>query len=84
MTQLTPHPTVVVAVDGSSGSQVEPRTMTGVTARSAVDVARTAGAELLVVAERTGAATLLGGVSQYVLRKAPCPVLLVPEAGPSS
>ena len=36
------------------------------------------------VEPRTGAATLLGGVSQYVLRKAPCPVLLVPEAGPSS
>ncbi len=49
-----------------------------------LSVARLADADLLVLAERTGAATLLGGVSQYVLRKAPCPVLPVPETGPGT
>ena len=36
---------------------------------------------LLVLAGRGSATRLLGTVSQYVLRKAPCPVLVVPEAG---
>jgi nucleotide-binding universal stress UspA family protein len=47
-----------------------------------VDVARRANAQLLVLAERSGAATLLGTVSQHVLRKAPCPILIVPDLGP--
>jgi len=38
---------------------------------------------VVVAVEETAAsrATLLGGVSQQVLRKAPCPVLIVPETG---
>lgn len=71
----------VVDALGDEADRVELRTVAGMTARSAVAVARTTGAELLVLTERTGAATLLGAVSQYVLRKAPCPVLLVPESG---
>ena len=38
-------------------------------------------AQLLVLAGRGSASMLLGTVSQYVLRKAPCPVLVVPETG---
>ena len=34
---------------------------------------------LIVLAARRGIATVLGTVSQYVLRNAPCPVLTVPE-----
>jgi nucleotide-binding universal stress UspA family protein len=74
----------VVDALGDEADRVELRTVTGVTARSVVDVARTADADLLVLAERTGVANLLGAVSQYVLHKAPCPVLLVPETGSSA
>jgi nucleotide-binding universal stress UspA family protein len=53
----------------------------GQAGRNLVDVAYKVNAQLLVLAERTGPATLLGAVSQYVLRKAPCLILVVPEAG---
>jgi nucleotide-binding universal stress UspA family protein len=46
-----------------------------------VDVARSAGAEMIVIASRRQAARLAGAaVSQQVLRNAPCPVLVVPAA----
>lgn len=66
---------------GDQSDTVELRTVTGQAGRNLVNVARQVNAQLLVLAERSGAATLLGAVSQYVLRKAPCPVLVVPEAG---
>jgi nucleotide-binding universal stress UspA family protein len=47
-----------------------------------VDAARTRQAVMMVLSarkERTPS-RLLGAVSQYVLRNAPCPVLVVPEA----
>jgi nucleotide-binding universal stress UspA family protein len=66
---------------GEQAGQVELRTMLGQAGRNLVEVARKANAQLLVLAGRTGTATLLGSVSQYVLRKAPCPVLIVPETG---
>ncbi|HEV3067010.1 MAG TPA: universal stress protein [Streptosporangiaceae bacterium] len=43
--------------------------------------ARKVNAQLIVLAGRGSTSMLLGTVSQYVLRKAPCPVLVVPEAG---
>ena len=36
-------------------------------------------AQLVALAARQGMASVLGAVSQYVLRNAPCPVLTVPE-----
>jgi nucleotide-binding universal stress UspA family protein len=48
--------------------------------RALVHVAQTEDAQLLVLAARSGIAKVLGTVSQYVLRNAPCPVLTVPEA----
>ena len=45
--------------------------------RALVHVAQTANAHLLVLAARHGIARVLGTVSQYVLRNAPCPVLTV-------
>jgi nucleotide-binding universal stress UspA family protein len=41
-------------------------------------------AQILVLTARHGIARVLGTVSQYVLRNAPCPVLTVPEAGTAS
>jgi nucleotide-binding universal stress UspA family protein len=45
-----------------------------------VQIARSRNAELVVLATRKEHAPsrLLGAVSQYVLRNAPCPVLVVP------
>jgi nucleotide-binding universal stress UspA family protein len=71
----------VVDALGEQAGQVELRTMLGQAGRNLVEVARKANAQLLVLAGRSGTATLLGGVSQHVLRKAPCPVLIVPETG---
>ena len=47
-----------------------------------VEVARSLQARMVVLATRKEHAPsrLLGAVSQYVLRDAPCPVLVVPEA----
>lgn len=64
---------------GVDAGQVELRVVQGVPGRSLVEAARTVGAELLVLATRVdGVLSWLLG-SQYVLRNAPCPVLLVPE-----
>jgi hypothetical protein len=41
-------------------------------------------AQLIVLAARHGITRVLGTVSQYVLRNAPCPVLTVPEADTDS
>jgi nucleotide-binding universal stress UspA family protein len=60
---------------------VEERTVTGVPGRALVDTARSVNAQLIVLATRgEQAARLLGAASQYVLRHAPCPVLVVPRA----
>jgi nucleotide-binding universal stress UspA family protein len=66
---------------GAEAAQVELRVVQGLPGRSLVEAARTLGAELVVVGshgERV-MSWLLG--SQYVLRNAPCPVLVVPETG---
>ena len=69
---------------GSDAAQVELRVMEGVPGRSLVEAARLLDAELLVLASRgDGAVSWLLG-SQYVLRNAPCPVLLVPDPAPAS
>ena len=65
---------------GEEADQVELRTILGLAGRNLVDIARRVNAQLIVLAGRGSTSMLLGTVSQYVLRKAPCPVLVVPEA----
>ena len=69
----------VVDALGDEADRVELRTALGLTGRNLVDTARRVNAQLIVLAGRGSASMLLGTVSQYVLRKAPCPVLVVPE-----
>ncbi len=61
---------------------VELRVVAGVAGRVLVQTARALDADIVVLATRKEHAPsrLLGAVSQYVLRNAPCPVLVVPEA----
>lgn len=65
---------------GDEADRVELRTVLGLAGRNLIDTARKVNAQLIVLAGRGSASMLLGTVSQYVLRKAPCPVLVVPEA----
>ena len=71
----------VVDALGDEADLIELRTVLGLAGRNLVDTARRANAQLIVLAGRGSTSMLLGTVSQYVLRKAPCPVLVVPEAG---
>jgi nucleotide-binding universal stress UspA family protein len=70
----------VVDALGDQAGEVEQRTVPGPAGRSLVVTANAVNAGLLVLASRGTSSTLPGTVSQYVLRKAPCPVLLVSEA----
>jgi nucleotide-binding universal stress UspA family protein len=67
---------------GPIGSQVEAQVEAGHPGRVLVETARALDAVMIVLAARKegSPARLLGAVSQYVLRNAPCPVLVVPEA----
>jgi len=65
---------------GDQAEKVQLRTVLGLAGRKLVETAQRVNAQLLVLAGRGSASMLLGTVSQYVLRKAPCPVLVVPEA----
>ena len=60
---------------------VESRVEAGQPGRVLVEAARTLDAVMIVLAARKEGtpSRLLGAVSQYVLRNAPCPVLVVPE-----
>ena len=49
-----------------------------------VETARQTHAQLIVLAASPGKPMLPGTVSQYVLHKAECPVMLVPSGGPAS
>jgi len=64
---------------GDEADQVELRTALGLAGRNLIDTARKVNAQLIVLAGRGSTSMLLGTVSQYVLRKAPCPVLVVPD-----
>jgi len=66
---------------GDQAEKVQLSTVLGLAGRKLVETAQRVNAQLLVLAGRGSASMLLGTVSQYVLRKAPCPVLVVPEAG---
>ena len=65
---------------GGAAERVEHQVVADLPGRALVHAAQTANAQLVVLAARSGIARVLGTVSQYVLRNAPCPVLTVPEA----
>jgi|SRR5271166_3456753 len=66
---------------GDEAEKVELLAVPGVPGRVLVEAARTLNAGMVVLATRgEHTARLLGAVSQFVLRHAPCPVLVVPEA----
>jgi nucleotide-binding universal stress UspA family protein len=68
---------------GPDAAQAQLRVMQGPPGRTLVEAARLLAADLLVLASGGDGAMswLLGG--QYVLRNAPCPVLVVPDPVPS-
>jgi nucleotide-binding universal stress UspA family protein len=59
-------------------ARVQVRTVLGLAGRKIVETARQVDAQLIVLATHGSRSMLLGTVSQYVLRRAPCPVLVVP------
>jgi nucleotide-binding universal stress UspA family protein len=63
---------------GEQADGVEVRAILGLAGRKIVETANKVNAQLIVLATRGSTSMLLGTVSQYVLRKAPCPVLVVP------
>jgi len=74
----------VIDALGHQADHVELRVMTGTAGRQLVEAAREISAQLIVIATRGSMSMLLGTVSQYVLRKAPCPVLIVPASADAS
>ena len=64
---------------GDAAGGVEHRVVADLPGRALVHVAQAVNAQVIVLAARQGIARVLGTVSQYVLRNAPCPVLTVPE-----
>ena len=64
---------------GEQADRVEVRAILGLAGRKIVETANKVNAQLIVLPTRGSTSMLLGTVSQYVLRKAPCPVLVVPE-----
>jgi len=68
---------------GEQAGRVEQRVVPGLAGRSLVETALAVGAQLLVLAGGGTVSLLPGTVSQYVLRKAPCPVLIVPGTDPA-
>jgi nucleotide-binding universal stress UspA family protein len=68
---------------GDQADRVAVQALPGPGGRVLVEAARKLDADLIVVASRGGAMTA-GTVSQYLLRRAPCPVLVVPAAADGS
>lgn len=68
---------------GDQEADVELRAVQGLPGRALAEAAKETDAQLVVLAARSEGAVsrLLGTVSQYVLRNAPCPVLVVPARG---
>lgn len=59
-------------------ARVQVHAVLGLAGRKIVETAQQVNAQLIVLATHGSASMLLGTVSQYVLRRAPCPVLVVP------
>jgi nucleotide-binding universal stress UspA family protein len=79
--EATLHQAVKEALGGED-DEVELRAEVGQPGRVLVEAARALNAQMMVLATRREhvPSRILGAVSQYVLRNAPCPVLVVPEA----
>jgi nucleotide-binding universal stress UspA family protein len=63
---------------GDQAGQTDLRVSAGLAGRVIIETARQTNAQLIVLASSPGKAVLPGTVSQYVLLKAECPVMLVP------
>jgi nucleotide-binding universal stress UspA family protein len=63
---------------GDQADSVQVHAVLGLAGRKIVEIAHKVNAQLIVLATRGSTSMLLGTVSLYVLRKAPCPVLVVP------
>lgn len=66
---------------GDQAGHTDLRVSAGLAGRVIVETARQTNAELIVLAASSGKSMLPGSVSQYVLLKAECPVMLVPSNG---
>jgi nucleotide-binding universal stress UspA family protein len=71
---------VCAALGSGQADVVQLRVVAGTAGRQILDTAREARAQLIVLASRGSVSLLIGTVSQYVLRRATCPVLVVPQA----
>ena len=65
---------------GDQADQADLRVSEGLAGRVIVETARQTHAQLIVLAASPGKPMLPGTVSQYVLHKADCPVMLVPSS----
>jgi nucleotide-binding universal stress UspA family protein len=71
---------VLAALGAEHADHVELRAVAGLAGRTLIQTAHEVNAGLIVIATRGRTALILGEVSQYVLRNAPCPVMVVPDA----
>jgi nucleotide-binding universal stress UspA family protein len=71
----------VMAALGEQAAGAELRAVPGLAGRKLVETARAVDAQLIVLASGLSTSILAGMISQYVLRNAPCPVLVVPDPG---
>lgn len=69
----------VTAALGDEAVRTELLAVAGLPGRKLVETARAANAQLIVLSSGLSGSILAGAVSQYVLRNAPCPVLVVPD-----
>jgi nucleotide-binding universal stress UspA family protein len=74
---------VVADAIGDQAAEADLRVVPGLAGRAIIDAARDVRADLIVLAARSGISMLPGTVSQYVLRNARCPVLVVPSGAAS-
>jgi nucleotide-binding universal stress UspA family protein len=70
--------TVRDVLGSERAAQVQVHAVLGLAGRKIVETAQQVNAQLIVLATHGSRSMLLGTVSQYVLRRAPCPVLVVP------
>jgi nucleotide-binding universal stress UspA family protein len=64
---------------GDHSGQADLRVSAGLAGRVIIDTARQTSAQLIILAARAGRPVLPGTVSQYVLLKSECPVMIVPS-----